>query len=61
MTEKIDGKLPTCTDPHHVVFDEEAARSLQVEEIRKRWPRHWCDACNTISYASYTHYLAGDW
>jgi hypothetical protein len=34
-------------------------------EIRKRWPRHsgLCHKCgyNGIAYASYSHYIYGDW
>lgn len=43
----------------------EATKGLSVAEIRKRWPRHSgvCSLCgyNGIYYASYLHYLAGDW
>ncbi len=57
-----------CT--HGVTFppdDEyaEAIKGMQVHEIRARWPRHFgiCQACGWegIHYASYIHYLAGDW
>lgn len=47
------------------VFDQEAARGLATEEIRKRWPRIWdvCLICGatTIVYASAVHYTYGDW
>jgi len=46
------------------VFDEKAAKDLDVSEIRKRWPRlsHKC-VCGvtTIIYASHMHYSMGDW
>jgi len=50
-----------------VVFDEATARELQLpaSEVRARWPRGYapCPDCglNVISYASYSHYLYGDW
>lgn len=46
-------------------FDAEAARGLEAEEVRRRWPRGHavCPRCGTlvISYASAEHYIAGDW
>lgn len=46
-------------------FDEEAARGLDVYEIRRRWPRFFgrCPDCQTdlILYASFAHYVYGDW
>ena len=46
-------------------FDEEAAKSLPIAEIRLRWPRG-CSPCpdcgaTIIKYASFKHYLYGDW
>lgn len=46
-------------------FDEEEARGLPAEEVRRRWPR-WvgnCPGCGQalILYASPHHYIAGDW
>jgi hypothetical protein len=56
-------KPPTCD--HGVTFDEEAAKDLSVAEIRKRWPRKWVDCAECgfrgIAYASYAHYIYGDW
>lgn len=51
---------------HGVTFDEEAAKGLPVDEIRKRWPRGWgpCPkGCgwDGIAYASTAHYVYGDW
>lgn len=58
MSEK-----PKCD--HGVTFDEEAAKGLTSEEVRKRWPRKKvnCQQCgfSGIEYASYLHYLSGDW
>lgn len=51
---------------HGLSFDENAARGLDSYEVRKRWPR-LSGACqkgcgfNGIGYASYMHYLSGDW
>ena len=53
----------TCT--HGVTFDEEASKGMSVNEVRARFPRlHGsCTLCgfSGIYYASYTHYLRGDW
>ena len=46
-------------------FDENAAEDLSAEEVRKRWPRFQgeCSKCGSkvIAYASYLHYILGDW
>lgn len=47
-----------------VEFDEEAARGLGAYEVRKHWPRGTvCPHCGAtgIFYASWLHYMAGDW
>ena len=54
---------------HGILFDEVSARGLSSSEIRERWPRGSfseqtpCVDCGYIgiAYASYKHYLAGDW
>lgn len=50
---------------HGVVFDPAEASGLTTEEIRKRWPRGWgcAKGCGYqgISYASFEHYISGDW
>jgi hypothetical protein len=57
---------PQCPHPHEPpAFDGEAAASLSVQEIRRRWPRSeapcpMCGVC-VIGYASWEHYIAGDW
>ena len=45
-------------------FDAEASRVLSSHEVRQRWPRlhHVCECGRaTILYASFEHYLAGDY
>lgn len=64
-------KLDPETCPHtaaaaQVTFDAEAAKDISdAYEIRRRWPRFMgeCPDCggNVIVYASYAHYIAGDW
>ncbi len=47
-----------------VEFDEEAARGLSASEVRKRWPRfqgHCLCGVSHICYASWMHYVMGDW
>ena len=51
---------------HGITFDEEAAKGLSASEVKKRWPRLSATCpkgCgyNGIYYASYMHYLSGDW
>lgn len=51
---------------HGVVFDYKAASGLSADEVRKRWPRvngicpKGC-GFNGIGYASFEHYICGDW
>lgn len=57
-----DTEQATCTcGAVEVTFNEEAAKGLSAEEVRKRWPRGRCLKCNAIIYASSMHYIAGDW
>jgi len=30
-------------------------------EVRRRWPRRYCEKCSAICYESFAHYIAGDW
>lgn len=54
---------------HGVIFDEEEYKkhpNMSSNEVQKRWPRGWglCPkGCgfNGIAYASFLHYIAGDW
>ena len=51
---------------HGVFCDELDAKSLSTDEVRKRYPRlsGLCPkGCgfNGIAYASFMHYLLGDW
>jgi len=57
-----------CTHPQlpEPDFDEDAAAAgLGSDEVRKRWPRveAACPDCgaHVILYASFAHYLYGDW
>lgn len=55
---------PECT--HGVTFDEEAAKLMGSREVRQRWPRlsGLCPiGCGYegIAYASFKHYIYGDW
>jgi len=47
------------------VYDSEKAKGMDVYEVRKHFPRiDWCcDHCGAcgVSYASFEHYIAGDW
>lgn len=59
---------PLAECDHGVVFDEDAAEAEQLSshEIQKRWPRltGLCPlGCgfNGIGYASFKHYVYGDW
>ena len=58
-----DPKEPECD--HGIAFDVDAAKSMTVAEIRKTFPRHFgkCAKCGWegIYYASYSHYVYGDW
>lgn len=54
----------TCD--HGVTFDAEAAKDLEADEVRRRWPRLMgpCPkGCgfSGIAYASTMHYIMGDW
>lgn len=48
-----------------VEFDEEKAKNMTPDEVRKAYPRGWdtCPDCHQqlIRYASFMHYIAGDW
>lgn len=56
-------RIKTCTK-HHASFDAEAAKGLTSAEVRRRWPR-WSGTCECgfygVHYASWEHYIAGDW
>jgi len=46
-------------------FDWETAQTMTPTEVRKKFPRFHgvCPGCNeqVVVYASYEHYLSGDW
>lgn len=61
-----EARQEACT--HYKImpkFDEEAAKGLTAHEVRAKWPRFYgeCPDCGQrgIYYASYVHYIAGDW
>jgi len=56
----------TCKHEKHMpYFNEEDAKKLSTEEIREKYPRYrgMCIDCKAqvILYASFAHYLYGDW
>lgn len=63
--KRADGVDPCPHDSAPVEFDEKASAGLSSNEVRKRWPRFWgrCPDCGEqlIKYASFAHYIAGDW
>lgn len=64
---KTNAELGNC--PHEnlpkVEFDPELAQGLDSYEVKKRWPRGYytCSDClqQVITYASFEHYIMGDW
>ena len=52
-------------EPHIPAFDEERAYGMHPVGVQNMWPRFSgaCSLCgqNTIIYASWAHYLYGDW
>ncbi len=48
-----------------VRFDPEIAQGMSANEVRKTFPRYSgpCPDCGVqmIGYASFQHYIAGDW
>jgi hypothetical protein len=50
---------------HVLPFDEELAKTMTSDEVRKTYPRFFglCASCGYkgISYASFAHYIYGDW
>jgi len=62
-----DALQKVCTHPQTTPpFDAEDARKLNdAGEVRKKYPRFFgqCPDCGAqvIGYASYEHYIMGDW
>lgn len=56
---------PSACKAHTPAFDLEAAKLTSSDVIRMRWPRFdgTCSVCgySGIAYASYEHYVYGDW
>lgn len=63
---KIDSATNAAKCMHGLSFDEGATARLSAAEVAKRWPRLdgpcplGCGYCG-LAYASFTHYVAGDW
>ena len=67
---KDGAQLMPAADPaecdHGVVFDEAAATTMSADEVREKYPRLFgtCPkGCGYvgIAYASFAHYVYGDW
>lgn len=68
-----DQKCRNCDCPEHTnacpgcvpAFNELAAMELTTAEVRRIYPRFngHCDVCqySGVKYASYMHYICGDW
>lgn len=64
VTAAEEAADPHAHCPPFVEFDEKAAHGLSPGEIRRRWPRKTeCPHCGLhgIFYASFAHYIMGDW
>lgn len=65
QADGVAGRACECEPADPPTFDEEAAKSLDSWEIKRRWPRKQtvCVKCGAsmIAYASFMHYIAGDW
>lgn len=61
----IDPKTGEVCD-HGIVFDEALAKDMNKHEVREKFPRLFGDCpkgCgfSGIGYASWAHYVCGDW
>lgn len=47
------------------IFKQEECNGLSTSEVREKFPRKWlnCTKCHqpTLHYASFEHYIYGDW
>lgn len=64
MSEEAEPRESECN--HGITFDEENGARLDADVVRRRWPRLFgkCPlGCgyNGIYYASWAHFIAGDW
>lgn len=52
-----------CSIDHEKIvhFDSEKAKDMDTYQVRKNYPRVQCPACGAVIYASFEHYIAGDW
>lgn len=69
-SEQASSERPTqrggCEHPKTIpAFDAAAALGLSSREVKRKWPRFFgnCPDCGeqVIGYASFEHYLSGDW
>lgn len=60
-----NGTVDQATCNHGVAFDADAAKTMSSSEVKARFPRFFgtCKLCgySGIYYASYLHYISGDW
>lgn len=59
--EAPENECEDCKDLFNDYPSDQLLSKLRTETIRKHYPRVFCRACNTLRYASYMHYLAGDY
>ena len=63
--QSSDKKEHVCRLAFPPTFDPVAAQHLSAEEVRRRWPRTQgtCldGGATVLAYASFEHYIAGDW
>jgi len=67
--EEQPWSCPTCDSPLDgiVAFDEKAAKGMTSDEVREVYPRKYLQCTNpecsyqVVAYASFSHYIAGDW
>ena len=59
----MSDEKPKCD--HGVKFDSEAAKTMTTQQVHERFPRFdgTCPTCgwSGIAYASWEHFVAGDW
>lgn len=57
--------VENCDHGVTILFDKEKANGMTPDEVRKEFPRGniYCDKCGYygVMYASFEHYIAGDW
>lgn len=66
MDELIERRQAACAHPRcQPDFDSEAAKSMTPDQVKQKYPRFYgqCPDCKAhlSVYASFEHYIAGDW